>query len=65
MWLERAVGAAPDFVEARLNLALALQEAGDTKRAIVLYRQVLAAPPRYAREREAAGKLLAALGPAR
>ena len=60
-WFERAIAAAPDLVEARLNLGIALQQAGDTARAADAYRQVLAAPPRYAREREAAAKLLAAL----
>ena len=59
---ERAIAAAPDFQEARLNLGIALQESGQTARAADTYRQVLAAPPRYKREREAAAKLLAAIG---
>ena len=59
---ERALSAAPDFQEARLNLGIALQESGQTARAAATYRQVLAAPPRYKRERDAAAKLLAALG---
>jgi len=62
---ERAIAAAPDFQEARLNLGIALQESGQTARAADTYRQVLAAPPRYKRERDAAAKLLAALGTAR
>jgi tetratricopeptide (TPR) repeat protein len=62
---ERAIAAAPDFQEARLNLGIALQETGQTARAADTYRQVLAAPPRYKRERDAAAKLLAALGTAR
>jgi len=64
-WLERAVGAAPNFVEARLNLGIALQEAGDAKRATIVYRQVLAAPARFKREREAAAKLLTSLSAVR
>jgi choline-sulfatase len=59
---ERAIAAAPDFQEARLNLGIALQESGQTARAADTYRQVLAAPPRYKRERDAAAKLLTALG---
>jgi tetratricopeptide (TPR) repeat protein len=59
---ERAIAAAPDFQEARLNLGIALQESGQTARAADTYRQVLAAPPRYKRERDAAAKLLAAIG---
>jgi choline-sulfatase len=62
---ERAIAAAPDFQEARLNLGIALQESGQTARAADTYRQVLAAPPRYKRERDAAAKLLAAIGSAR
>jgi len=64
-WLERATAAAPDFVEARLNLGIALQEAGQTARAAEIYRSILAAPPRFARERDAARKLLASLGATR
>ena len=59
---ERAIAAAPDFQEARLNLGIALQESGQIARAADTYRQVMAAPPRYKRERDAAAKLLAALG---
>ena len=60
-FFERAVGAAPDLVEARLNLGIALQQAGDRARAAAAYREVLKAPSRYAREREAAATLLAAI----
>jgi arylsulfatase A-like enzyme/Flp pilus assembly protein TadD len=60
-WLERAVAASPDFVDARLNLGIALQQSGQSARAADMYRQVLAAPARYQREREAAAKLLASL----
>ena len=63
-WFERAA-AAPDFVEARLNLGIALQEAGQTARAAETYRSILAAPPQFKRERDAAAKLLAALGACR
>jgi choline-sulfatase len=59
--LERAVAAAPEFVEARLNLGIALQQSGQTARAAEAYRAVLAAPRRFARERDAAAKLLATL----
>jgi choline-sulfatase len=62
---ERAIAAAPDFQEARLNLGIALQESGQTARAADTYRQVLAAPAHYKRERDAAAKLLAAIGNAR
>jgi Tfp pilus assembly protein PilF len=60
-FFERAVGAAPDLVEAQLNLGIALQQAGDRARAAAAYREVLKAPSRYAREREAAATLLAAI----
>jgi tetratricopeptide (TPR) repeat protein len=63
-WFERAIAAAPDLVEARLNLGIALQQSGDTKRAIDAYRHVLAAPG-AAPEKQAAAKLLAALGAGR
>ena len=61
-WLERAVAAAPDFVEARLNLGIALQQSGQIDRAASVYRDVLHAPVRFARERRAAAALLASLG---
>jgi choline-sulfatase len=64
-WLERAVGAAPDFVEARLNLGIALQQSGHIDRAASVYRDVLHAPARFARERQAAAALLASLGAVR
>jgi choline-sulfatase len=64
-WFERAIAAAPDLVEARLNLGIALQQSGQTARASETYRQVLAAPTRFKRERDAAAKLLAALGDGR
>ena len=64
-WFERAIAAAPDLVEARLNLGIALQQSGQTARASETYRQVLAAPGDHPRERDAAAKLLAALGAAR
>jgi len=64
-WFERAIASAPDLVEARLNMGIALQQAGNTTRAADAYRQVLAAPARYTRERAAATKLLAALGGSR
>jgi len=64
-WFERAIAAAPDLVEARLNLGIALQQSGQTTRASETYRQVLAAPAHFKRERDAAAKLLAALGESR
>jgi len=64
-WLERATAAAPDFVEARLNLGIALQQSGNATRAAEEYRRVLAAPASYRRERDAASALLASLGAAR
>jgi arylsulfatase A-like enzyme/Flp pilus assembly protein TadD len=60
-WFTRALDASPDFVEARLNLGIALQQSGQTGRAADVYRKVLAAPPRYKRERDAAAHLLASL----
>jgi arylsulfatase A-like enzyme/Tfp pilus assembly protein PilF len=61
-WFERALAAAPEMVEARLNLGIALQQSGDPTRAAAAYRAVLASARPHAREREAAQKLLAALG---
>lgn len=61
-WFERALAASPDLVEARLNLGIALQQSGDQTRAADAYRAVLASPPNHEREREAAAKLLAAIG---
>jgi arylsulfatase A-like enzyme/Flp pilus assembly protein TadD len=57
-WLERAATLDPDFVEARLNLGIALQESGDSARAAEQYRAVLAARGPHAKEREAARALL-------
>ena len=64
-WFERAIAAAPDLVEARLNLGIALQQSGQAARAADTYRQVLAAPGSHPREKDAARKLLAAIGTAR
>ena len=61
-WFQRAIAASPDLVEARLNLGIALQQSGDRARAADAYRDVLKAPAHYARERDAAAKLLASLG---
>ena len=55
---ERAVSAAPDFVEARLNLAIAYQESGQRERAAAAYRDVLARARPGSRERQAAAELL-------
>ena len=57
-----SVAAAPALVEPRLNLGIALQQSGERARAAAAYRAVLEATPRHAREREAAEKLLRALG---
>jgi choline-sulfatase len=62
---ERAVAAAPDFVEAQLNLGIALEQSGQRDRAANVYREVLKAPATFAREREAAAKLLSSLSTAR
>ena len=59
-WLERAAED-PAFVEAQLNLGIALQESGNLPRAAAQYRKVLSAPGPHAREREAARALLGAL----
>ena len=64
-WFERAIAAAPDLVEARLNLGIALQQTGQTARAAEAYRQVLGAPGRHDREKQAAAKLLDTIGAAR
>jgi len=62
-WFERAVAASPEFYEAWLNLGIARQEQGDHDSAATAYRRVLSAPARFARERDAARQLLAALKP--
>ncbi len=64
-WFERAVAAAPDLVEARLNLGIALQQSGQAARAGDQYRRVLAARGNHPREKDAAAKLLTAMGAAR
>jgi Flp pilus assembly protein TadD len=47
----------PDFYEAWLNLGIACQQAGRIAEARAAYARVLAAPPRFARERSAAAQL--------
>jgi len=64
-WFERALAAAPDLVEARLNLGIARQQSSDRKRAAEAYRAVIAATGSHPREKDAAKKLLAQLGAAR
>jgi tetratricopeptide (TPR) repeat protein len=64
-WFERAIAAAPDLIEARLNLGIALQGAGNASGAADAYRYVLSARGNHPREKDAAKKLLAALGAAR
>jgi choline-sulfatase len=59
-WLEQAAKD-PLFVEAQLNLGIALQESGNTERAKTQYRAVLAAKNAAAREQDAARTLLAQL----
>jgi arylsulfatase A-like enzyme/Flp pilus assembly protein TadD len=63
-WFERALAAAPGSVEARLNLGIAQQQSGDLGRAAQTYRLVLATRG-ASKEKEAAARLLAALGAAR
>ncbi|MEO7134045.1 MAG: tetratricopeptide repeat protein, partial [Vicinamibacterales bacterium] len=60
-WLEQAARD-PQFIEAQLNLGIALQEAGDATRARQQYVKVIAAGSKHARERDAARTLLAQLG---
>ncbi len=57
MWLERAVKYDPRFIEAQLNLGIALQESGQRDRALAQYRQVERVAPAGARERAAARAL--------
>ena len=59
-WLEQAAKD-PLFVEAQLNLGIALQESGNSERAKAQYRLVLAAKNAAVRERDAARTLLAQL----
>jgi len=60
-YLEKAAQSDPGLWEARLNLGIAHQTAGQLDAAAAAYRAVLAAPARYARERRAAAELLASL----
>ena len=59
--LERAAASAPDFWEARLNLGIAHQTAGNLDAASAAYRALLAAAPRTSLERRAAAELLASV----
>jgi tetratricopeptide (TPR) repeat protein len=59
---EQALAVAPDFAEARLNLGIALQNAGKSDLAAAQYRQILATSGSHPREKDAATKLLAAMG---
>jgi len=61
-WFEKALARSPGFVEARLNLGIALQQAGQAARARTTYREVLAAPSKYRQQKDAAAKLLKAMG---
>ena len=59
---ERALQSDPDLHEARLNLGIAYQQSGQVEKAAETYRDVLKkTPPRFARERAAAGQLLKSL----
>jgi choline-sulfatase len=60
-WLEQAAQD-PSFVEAQLNLGIALQESGNVARARQQYQKVIAATGSYPREKAAARELLAQLG---
>ncbi|MEO6238037.1 MAG: sulfatase-like hydrolase/transferase [Vicinamibacterales bacterium] len=60
-WFEQALAGAPGFVEARLNLGIAYQEAGNRDKAIESYRRVLSDAGRSSREYRAAGELLAVI----
>ena len=60
-WLEQAAQD-PSFVEAQLNLGIALQESGNAARARQQYRKVIATAGSHPREKEAARALLAQLG---
>ena len=59
--LERALRLEPGFVDAKLNLGIARQEAGDVAGARTAYQDVLLAPARFGRQRATAKTLLAAL----
>lgn len=59
---QRALARDPDLHEARLNLGIAYQQSGQLQQAAETYREVLTkTPPRFARERAAAGELLKTL----
>ena len=61
-YLEKAASD-PAFIEAQLNLGIALQESGDLTRARTQYRKVAGAAKTHPREAEAARALLAQMGP--
>ena len=56
-WFERAIANDPRFIEAQLNLAIALHESGQRDRALAQYRRVERLAPSGARERAAARAL--------
>ncbi len=60
-WFGRAIASDPRLNEAQLNLGIAYQESGDTKRAAEQYRKVIAAAPGGSREKQAARELLRGL----
>ena len=60
-WFEQALAGSPRFTEARLNLGIAYQEAGNRDKAIEMYRRVQKETPPDAREHRAASDLLRAL----
>ena len=57
-WLEKALARSPGFVEARLNLGIACQEAGRTDCARESYRAVLSAGAGHEQDKKAARVLL-------
>ncbi len=60
-FLERATASDASLWEARLNLGIAHQTAGNLDAAATAYRAVFAGAPRSSRERQAAAELLASL----
>ena len=60
-YLRKAAQTDPGLWEVRLNLGIAHQTAGQLDAAAAVYRAVLAAPPRFTRERQAATELLASI----
>ena len=60
--LERVTHATPAYVEGWLNLGLAYQKSGRLAEARVAFERVEKSPARYAREREAATKVLDSTG---